>query len=150
MVFLFDFRRFEVIAGPFRSFFDISSDLILFATFNLFIKLLLSKNAITDGLDEMGDCALTIAAENSDREVLAYLLENISDIHDTGYAGRTALLAACSSKGNSKNIELLIEKGCDLKSVDDEEYTALTLAAQFGDPDMLQCGWTFMPCFEIR
>ena len=80
---------------------------------------------------------LTIAAELGDPATMQSLLDLYLSINGRGFNGRTPLMCACVSYGNTENIQFLIDKGANLYARDFDDVSALKLALTFGDQEMV-------------
>ena len=88
---------------------------------------------IIDRPDLEGFPLIVRAASDNQLEVVRTLLKNNANIEARHTAtGRTALGEA-SSKSHSNIVELLIQHGCVLDSLDANSYSALHLSAANGD-----------------
>lgn len=75
-----------------------------------------------------GHTLLTAAVQQSNRELIQFLLDHQIDVNGTGAHHETALMNA-ASQGNLELVTLLLEHGARVEAISDEGDTALCLAA---------------------
>ena len=88
-----------------------------------------------------GITLLHTAAERADREMIRYLVDNhnfsVNAIDDDS---KTPLMCACEAVGNLDNITTLLTLGADVNmTTDSTKDSALHIAAENGDPEMIKC-----------
>ncbi|KFG81523.1 hypothetical protein MANI_118641 [Metarhizium anisopliae] len=85
--------------------------------------------------------AACAAAEHGHVEILEYILEttDVSDIERlTSQPGGTNPLLLSTANGHTSVTEMLLARGCNLRSVDESGNTAVHLASRLGDGNTLQ------------
>ncbi|KAH0594693.1 hypothetical protein MHUMG1_07527 [Metarhizium humberi] len=85
--------------------------------------------------------AACAAAEHGHVEILEYILEttDVSDIERlTSQPGGSNPLLLSTANGHTSVIEILLARGCNLRSVDESGNTAVHLASRLGDGNTLQ------------
>jgi ankyrin repeat protein len=102
-------------------------------------RLLLEHKANVRAMDRDGLEPIHMAAALEDGEAMtALLLDHKADINArTKYEGRTALHIAVAEP-NPSVVRVLLERGADWNIKDDSEWTALELARESDDPDIVE------------
>jgi len=106
---------------------------------NRVVKLLLERGATPDTSTDSGFTPLTLALR-AGHDGTAQILVNGGaglDASDTAY-GKTALLWAVENKASGSIIKLLCDKGCDLDARSRQGLTALMLAADANNADIVR------------
>jgi len=106
---------------------------------NRVVKLLLERGAAPDTSTDSGFTPLTLALR-AGHDGTAQILVNGGaglDASDTAY-GKTALLWAVENKASGTIIKLLCDKGCDLDARSRQGLTALMLAADANNADIVR------------
>jgi ankyrin repeat protein len=107
--------------------------------------LLLAHGADVNTHDSSGDTALIIAARNQDRTAVPWLLQNGADANARTNAGSSALMETAFNHTNATNslnqlfvAEVLYGYGADIHARDRNARTALMVAAEWGQTDMVR------------
>ena len=106
---------------------------------NRVVKVLLDRGATPDTSTDGGFTPLTLALR-SGHDGTAQILVNSGaglDASDSAY-GKTALLWAVENKASGTIIKLLCDKGCDLDAKSRQGLTALMLAADANNADIVR------------
>ena len=77
-------------------------------------------------------------AKTFHRTVKVLLEKGLASIEDPGPNDRTALLCACMKKKNLENIKFLRKKGANVGRSNRDMESTVTLAASFGDLEMVK------------
>jgi ankyrin repeat protein len=100
------------------------------------VKLLIENGARPDDRAKKDDTsALTLAAANGEREIVAYLLDHNADIDLPGALRETALIKATRGLHNEV-VKLLLERGANTEDTDASGATALEIAQASGRKDL--------------
>lgn len=97
---------------------------------------LLSAGASLEGRDKLDMTPLLSAAEFGNIGAALLLMDRGADIAAATYFGKTALHAACGSKGSLELVQTLLERGSDLQATDKFGATALSWAVRRGKVDI--------------
>jgi len=91
------------------------------------VELLLDASADPDIINHHGSCALHLATERSDKEIVSMLLAGGANVNTRNTDNFMRPLHSASQAGNTEIIELLIEKGADINSQNKDGNTPLML-----------------------
>ncbi len=109
------------------------------------VRLLLSRNADVNALDNDGITPLLIAAGRGDSALVHLLVEHGADIDTIAEnAGYNALMLV-SARGDLDSVQLLLDKGAKVNLVARDKETALLAAARDGIPRSRRCCWSTRP-----
>ncbi|CAC5374397.1 unnamed protein product [Mytilus coruscus] len=98
---------------------------------------LMSKGAnvnINNPYVNVGNAALILAATDSHKNIVDFLITKGADVNAVDKDGNTALILA-TRLGHTDNVDLLVTKGADVNAVDKDRKTALILAIEYGLKD---------------
>ncbi|XP_067653524.1 uncharacterized protein [Haliotis asinina] len=102
---------------------------------NLF-KLLLSRKANIELVDDNKDTILHLACEGGDYSIVKYLIRKCG-VNATGRHGRTPIMAAALA-GKKDVFDLLVSQNADHTVTDDDQYNVLHLACEVGNKAIVE------------
>ena len=95
------------------------------------MKILIDAGAKVNAANEFGATALLWCA--ADQAKVQLLLAHGADVNTQSKQGRTPLLIAAGTNGNSNTVRMLLEKGANPAAADNTGATPLQMAAMAGD-----------------
>ena len=102
------------------------------------IRLLLSRGANPNSMDNDGDTPLHCAAAHPSSKPILVLLDFRADPNRINMRGRTPLTIAASS-GREETVELLLAHGAETQLTGKTEWTALQYVSDDGDVAIMRC-----------
>ena len=97
------------------------------------IKLLLDAGADTNLENDRGETALVLATDKGQLKIAKTLLAAGADVN----GGNPPALIKAITRNNSEIVEILIEAGADVNALDEMENSALKLANEIGDKEII-------------
>ena len=102
------------------------------------VRLLVRKGCNMRTLDEQRNNILHIASIGGHVDMVKYILsQNIVDIDSTASIGRTPVMIA-AAMGHREVVELLVSKGCNVKTTDQHQNNILHVACIGGFVDVVR------------
>jgi len=84
------------------------------------------------------DTALSLVSESGDDESLKFFISKCMDVNNTNILGKTPIILACSKINNFNCVDLLIKNGADVNKIDNDGYTALLRASNYGFSEYIE------------